>query len=112
MNLRPQMATIGVIGSGDYAKLIIQRLLQMQHQVITSSKDTYHNVLSYESSIVSFISDPVFTPYLSSLNTDSFQLQTNLRLLCSSCEIILVAVSSIILVHNRFQLRVFLFLFI
>ena len=51
MNLRPQMATIGVIGSGDYAKLIIQRLLQMQHQVITSSKDTYHNVLSYESTL-------------------------------------------------------------
>lgn len=51
MNLRPQMVMVGVIGSGDYAKLIIQRLLQMQHQVITSSKDTYHNVLSYESTL-------------------------------------------------------------
>lgn len=44
-NLRPQSVQVGVIGSGEYAKLIIQRLLQVQHQVVTVNKDTYNNVL-------------------------------------------------------------------
>lgn len=45
-NIRPQSVLVGVIGSGEYARLVIQRLLQMQHQVITSNKDTYDMVIA------------------------------------------------------------------
>ena len=44
--IRPQLTLIGVIGSGEYAKLIIERLLYMQYQVITSNKDMYNLILS------------------------------------------------------------------
>ena len=46
-NLRPQSILVGVIGRGDYAKLIIERLLLQHHQVITVNQDTYANVCSY-----------------------------------------------------------------
>lgn len=46
-NLRPQTILVGVIGRGDYAKLIIERLLLQHHQVITVNQDTYANVCSY-----------------------------------------------------------------
>ena len=45
-NIRPQSVLVGVIGSGEYAKIIIQRLLQVHHQVITANKDTYNMVIS------------------------------------------------------------------
>lgn len=45
-NLRPQTILVGVIGRGDFAKLIIERLLLQHHQVITVNQDTYANVCS------------------------------------------------------------------
>ena len=38
-HIRPQAILVGVVGSGPYAKLIVERLLQMQHQVVTTSKE-------------------------------------------------------------------------
>lgn len=43
--IRPQAVLVGVIGTGNYAKLVIERLLQMQHQVITPRKELYDAVL-------------------------------------------------------------------
>jgi hypothetical protein len=45
--LRPQNVLVGVLGSGDYAKLIIERLLQSQQQVITANKDVYNFIVRY-----------------------------------------------------------------
>lgn len=108
-NLRPQSVQVGVIGSGEYAKLIIQRLLQAQHQVVTVNKDTYNNVLRYDFSCF-LNSDPLFAPIANVLNPKSFQLQPDLRLFCNTCEIILVAVLIVLILHSRFLWRAFLYL--
>ena len=43
--LRPQTVLIGVIGNGTYAKLIVQRLLQNRHQVVTLNTQCYNLVI-------------------------------------------------------------------
>lgn len=44
-HIRPQAILVGVVGSGPYAKLIVERLLQMQHQVMTTSKEVHAAVM-------------------------------------------------------------------
>ncbi|KAK8829536.1 hypothetical protein WA556_005454, partial [Blastocystis sp. ATCC 50177/Nand II] len=81
-HIRPQAILVGVVGSGPYAKLIVERLLQMQHQVMTTSKEVHATVME----------DASFLPILTSIPLSSLQLQPNLRLLCNACEIIIVAI--------------------
>ena len=81
-NLRPQTILVGVIGRGDYAKLIIERLLLQHHQVITVNQDTYANVCS----------DASFSQHFASIRENSLQLQTNLAAFCNACDIIFVAI--------------------
>lgn len=91
-HIRPQAILVGVIGSGAYAKLIVERLLQMQHQVITTSKEVHTGVMECSHRRGLSGRDASFFPILSSIPLNSLQLQPNLHLLCNACEIIIVAV--------------------
>lgn len=93
-NLRPQTILVGVIGRGDYAKLIIERLLLQHHQVITVNQDVYASVCSYSFSTHArlTLSDSSFAQNFASIRENSLQLQTNLPSFCNVCDIIFVAV--------------------
>ena len=91
-NLRPQTILVGVIGRGDYAKLIIERLLLQHHQVITVNQDTYANVCSYSFFPALPRRDTSFSQHFASIRENSLQLQTNLAAFCNACDIIFVAV--------------------